>query len=188
MSHEFVDVTVRMKSEHEAAFRQAISRLPQYAVIGSASRMTPEELKPVPEMSWEEELVDLRATVSEVKEALARKDEIALRGFRRLNDLARVNPHEEFAKRMLSVLERSVSEYEMFKERPGIQMPRRVFKYREIGGALTPRYVRLAIGLFALDGKEIDKSDVLEREGTGKNMFYQYVSNLQISVCRLLKR
>lgn len=188
MTPEFVDVTVRMKPEHEAAFRQAISRLSQYSVIGTATRIAPEGLKPVGEMSWEEELLDLRAAVDRVKEALARKDEIALQGFRTWNDSIRPIPHDDFVKGMLRVLERSVSEYEMFEERPGIQMPRRVFKYKEIGGALTPRYVRLAVGLFSLDGQEIDKNFLLEREGTSLGTFHQYASNLRISAYRFLKQ
>ncbi len=187
MSHEFVDVTVRMKPEHEAAFRQAISRLAHYSVIGTARKKAPEDLKPVGEMSWEEELLDLRAAVSRVKEALARKDEIALRGFRMWNDSIDPVPQGDFIERMLHVLERSVSEYEMFKERPGLQMPGRVYKYKEIGGTLTPRYVRLAVGIFSLDGQEIDRNLLMEREGTDTG-FNQYASNLRISAYRFLKR
>jgi len=68
---------------------------------------------------------------------------------------------------------------------PGYKRPDAVFIYRKKREALTPRNIRIAVGIFHLDGEVIDPNVILARESTHTDVGY-YVSQLQLALSRLI--
>lgn len=184
MTHEFVDLTVRMRLENEETFRSAISRFPQFNIIDRTKKPV-EEPKEADQLAWEGELDNLRVMISAVREAVDSGNQISERGFRHLNRFEKRLSGEEFRNRVIGVLDRSVAAYEAEDERPGYKRPDTVFIYRKKREALTPRNIRIAVGIFHLDGEVIDPNVILARESTHTNVGY-YVSQLQLALSRLI--
>ncbi|MEK7581303.1 MAG: hypothetical protein AAB512_03395 [Patescibacteria group bacterium] len=184
MIPEFVDLRVRMKPEDERTFRTAISRFPQFNIIDRTKKPV-EEPEEADQLAWEDELDDLRVMISAVREAVDSGNQISEQGFRQLNRFNKHLSEEEFRDRFIGALDRSVVAYETEDERPGYKRPDTVFIYRKKREALTPRNIRIAVGIFHLDGEDVDPNLILAREGTHTDVGY-YVSQLQLVLGRLI--
>lgn len=132
------------------------------------------------EMDWEEELNLLKAYVEKVRVNMDIGNPIVDAGFRSLRSevidtistldmrysSGRDRSFRAFAKDTIDLFGNSVEQYARFSTRPSIKNRLKVIKYKRSGDSLTPREIRVLIGMYGLDGKKpIDMQSLSDREG-----------------------
>lgn len=169
-------VIVEMDAGDVPDFKSIVSKFPRYKILEPGSATTlgiprPEShFRPVEEMNWEEELLELQTLHADVLNAQKEEDPQASRAFDKMFGswqealqrfgVGQMSP-EILKDLIIKKMADSVTKYATFTGRPGSYRKDIGFVYRVFIPDFSPRELRAGILYFGLDGKEALKAALI---------------------------
>lgn len=162
-------VIVEMDSEDVGEFKKVIGQIPRYRLVEFGNdniqgvARPDSHFKPVEEMNWGEELLEIKTLFTDVLNAQIDGNPIAANGFNsmlrswqmRLARIGVAGLRQDILKELLiQRMNDSVTAYEKFDKRPGSYRKDKTFVYQEFMPNFSPREFRTGIFYYGLDGKE----------------------------------